>query len=129
VLADALTSVLAIAALFLGKAFGFRFLDPVVGLIASFVILRWTYQLVMHSGLVLLDHDPNPGRTSAIRHTLEADGHTRVLDLHVWSVAPGVSASMVTVESASPDTLDAYRSRVEEHGPFAHLTVEVHKVG
>lgn len=128
VLADALTSVLAIVALFCGKWWNVRFLDPVVALVAAGVILKWTYSLVRHSGAVLLDHDPDPDRTRAIRASLESDGRTRVLDLHVWLVAPGVQASMVSVESAEPLAVEDYRARVQEHGPFAHLTVEVHRI-
>jgi len=128
VLADALTSVLAIVALFCGKWWNVRFLDPVVALVAAGVILKWTYSLVRHSGAVLLDHDPDPDRTRAIRASLESDGGTRVLDLHVWLVAPGVQASMVSVESAEPLAVEDYRARVQEHGPFAHLTVEVHRI-
>lgn len=125
VVADAMTSVLAIIALFAGKSFGWNFLDPLVGVVAAVVILKWTVSLLRQSAVTLLDQDPDTGRTAALRVALESDGETRVRDLHVWTVAPGVVASMITLESPEPRSVATYREIVQRHGPFTHLTVEV----
>src|SRR5258705_9596944 len=70
VIADAATSVLAIAALGLGAAFGWRALDPIVGLLGAAVIARWSIQLVQQTSLVLLDVDDDPELAKGIRTTL-----------------------------------------------------------
>lgn len=125
VLADALTSVLAIGALLVGKYFDLQILDPLVGLVACAVIVRWTVQLLRQSAVTLLDQDPDTSRTRQLREALEADGSTRVSDLHVWTVAPGVLASMITLESSTPRAIAEYRKLAQSYGPFTHLTVEV----
>ncbi len=128
VLADAMTSVLAIVALFAGKYLQLTILDPLVGIVAALVILQWTVSLLRQSAVTLLDQDPDPERTHALRHALESDGETRVRDLHVWTVAPGVLASMITLEAAEPRPVADYREVVQRHGPFVHLTVEVRTI-
>ena len=58
VLADAFTSVLAIAALTGGKFFGWAWLDPVVGIVGSGVVFSWSYTLLRDTGGILLDRTP-----------------------------------------------------------------------
>lgn len=125
VLSDAMTSILAIVALLMAKNFGWTFLDPIVGIVASVVILRWTLGLLRQSSVTLLDQDPDPKRTRALREALERDGTTKVSDLHVWMAAPGVLASMITVSTREGTSVAALREVAQAHGPFTHLTIEV----
>ncbi len=55
VLADALTSVLAIAALLAGRYLGWVWLDPVMGIVGAIVIARWAWSLMGVTAGVLLD--------------------------------------------------------------------------
>lgn len=125
VLSDAMTSILAILALFGAKEFGWNFLDPIVGIVACIVILRWTLGLLRQSSVTLLDQDPDPDRTRALRAELESDGATQVSDLHVWMAAPGVLASMITIVEPAGRTPAQLRDVVQKYGPFTHLTIEV----
>ena len=55
ILADAFTSILAIAALLLGKYFGLVFLDPCIGILGGLIIAKWAVDLIKSSSLILLD--------------------------------------------------------------------------
>ena len=55
VLADTLTSFLAIAALLLGQAFRLPWMDALAGLIGSLVVLNWSISLLKASAMDLLD--------------------------------------------------------------------------
>lgn len=57
ILADAFTSILAIAALLLGKYYGLVFLDPVIGCVGGLIIAKWAYDLLKSSSLILLDFE------------------------------------------------------------------------
>ena len=59
VLADAMTSVLAIAALLGGKYMNWNWLDPMMGIVGAILILRWTHSLLRETGGILLDHETN----------------------------------------------------------------------
>ena len=48
VLADALTSVLAIVALLAARFYGWMWIDPAVGMIGAVVIASWPHPLVRH---------------------------------------------------------------------------------
>jgi cation diffusion facilitator family transporter len=129
VLADALTSVLAIAALAAGRTLGWIWMDPVTGIAGGLVIARWSWGLLRDTSAVLLDGEVSEDRRSGIRALLEADGETRVADLHLWRVGPAHLAAIVSVVTASPRAPAFYRELLARHRDLVHVTVEVHPRG
>jgi cation diffusion facilitator family transporter len=120
VLADALTSVLAILALLGGRYLGWVWLDPVMGLVGATVIAVWSWSLMRDTASVLLDaHESH--LEEEIREFVEGPGDARITDLHVWRVGPGAHAAIVAVKGIDGDTV---RSRLHEVHEIAHLTVE-----
>ena len=126
VLADALTSVLTIAGLTAAWAFGWTFMDPVVGLIGMFVILSWGLSLVRSAGGVLLDAVPDPAMAQRIRERIEMDGD-RLADLHLWQLGPGHAAVIASVVSDSPQAPLVYKQRLDGLAGLSHVTVEVNQ--
>jgi len=126
VLADAGTSVLAIAALACGYFFGFGFLDPVSGLIGAFVIASWSYGLIRDSAMVLLDADANPKRSGAIKEMIESEMGARVADLHLWRLGPGHEGLIVSLVSPDQTSAEQIKAALRRHYPdLSHVTVEV----
>lgn len=125
VLADALTSVLAIAALVLGSLFGWIWLDPAMGIVGALVIARWSWGLIRDAGAVLVDYSGDTGEIEAeIREALE-DGATEILDLHLWQLGPGHYGAIVSLASKLPEPLASYRERLRPVHEISHLTIEV----
>lgn len=125
VMADALTSVLAIAALLAGRAYGWLWLDPVIGIVGAVVIAYWAVGLMRDSGGVLLDFSPSAqSLPNEIRSRLE-DEHTRVTDLHVWQLGPGHHGAIIAVSTAKPAPVAHYKDRLATISTLSHLTVEV----
>lgn len=127
VLADALTSVLAIVALFAGKRYGAAWLDPVMGLVGAALVTHWAVGLIKTSGAVLLDMQAPQALRARIREAIERDSDSRLTDLHVWSVGPAVYAASIAVVSSDPKTAEHYRSLLPGNLGLAHTTVEVHR--
>ena len=127
VLADALTSVLAIAALCTGKLLGWTWMDPVMGLVGSSVIAHWSYGLLRDTSRVLLDAEVPRERLAAIRDAIECDADTRVTDLHVWRVGPRHLAAILSVVAHAPREPDHYKQQLARQPDLVHLTVEVHR--
>ena len=125
VLADALTSVTAIVALTTGKLLGWIWMDPLMGLVGSAVIARWSYGLLRETSAVLLDGAVPDALRARLRGALEDDTTDLVADLHVWMVGPGRLAAMVTIVADDPQPPEHYRKRLREVVELAHLTVEV----
>jgi cation diffusion facilitator family transporter len=126
VLADAATSVLAIVALACGYYFGLGILDPVSGLVGSFVIASWSYGLIRDSAMVLLDADADPGMSDEIRTFLQGELKARIPDLHLWRLGPGHRGLIVSL--ISPDTIssEAIKETLRRRYPdLSHVTVEV----
>ncbi|HSN91611.1 MAG TPA: CDF family Co(II)/Ni(II) efflux transporter DmeF [Anaeromyxobacteraceae bacterium] len=128
VVADALTSVLAVVALLAGKLLGWAFMDPLMGVAGAIVIARWSFGLLRDSAAVLLDAEVAPERRAAIREAVERGG-AAVSDLHVWRVGPRHLAAIVAVVADRPEAPDAYRRRLAGMADLVHVTVEVNPGG
>jgi cation diffusion facilitator family transporter len=126
VLADALTSVLAIAGLLTAWFYGWTWLDPVIGIVGAIVIAHWSWGLIRDSGAVLLDATPNRALAEEIRGRLEA-GYDRIADLHVWRLGPGHHGAIVSLVSDEPEPVEHYRAKLDGIGQLSHLTIEVHR--
>jgi cation diffusion facilitator family transporter len=126
VLADALTSVLAIVGLLAARFYGWTFLDPVIGIVGAVVIARWSWGLIRDAGAVLLDAAPNRALDAAIRAKLEV-GHDRIADLHVWRLGPGHNGAIVSLVADDPEPVEHYKERLEAIAGLSHVTVEVHR--
>ncbi|MCW0182818.1 MAG: CDF family Co(II)/Ni(II) efflux transporter DmeF [Zavarzinia sp.] len=125
VLADALTSVLAIAALLAGRSLGLAWLDPVIGVVGALVIARWSIGLMRDAGGSLLDVVPGGGAVAdEIRRRLQAEGE-RVTDLHVWSLGPGHFGVIAALTSSQPQAPAVYRDRLAGLPRLSHVTIEV----
>ena len=125
VLADALTSVLAIIALMAGKYLGLVWLDAVMGIVGSLVILSWAWGLIKDTSPVLLDHGIDEHYQQAIRDTLEDDGDCRVSDLHIWRVSPSHYAAIIVVVTPTPKAPSHYKHLLSDFVHLDHVTVEV----
>lgn len=126
VIADAFTSVLAIAALLAGKFLHWAFLDPMMGLVGGIVISRWAFDLARGSALQLLDAAVQPERLTRLRQALEADGTSRVLDLHLWEIGPNRRACVAAIADGDGRGADSHRERIRAIEDVCHVTVEIH---
>ena len=124
VMADAATSILAIAALLAAMYAQWGWADPAVGIIGSLVIARWAYGLLRASGAVLLDVNADKNLEMVIRERLETKGD-RVTDLHLWQVGPGHRAAVISVVSNHPLPPSTYKRRLGGLRGLSHVTVEV----
>jgi cation diffusion facilitator family transporter len=127
IFADAMTSLLAIAALSLGWWADMWYLDPLMGLIGGAVILWWALGLCRQASRQLLDVVSSPRHEQIVRERLEAIDDVRIADLHVWELGPGRRSCIVSVVTARPREVTDYRDAVLSALEIAHLTIEVHQ--
>ncbi len=125
VIADALTSVLAIFALVGGRFLGWGWLDPVMGIVGATVISAWAYGLIRDSSKVLLDREMDHPLVERIRSRIEQDGDAKVADLHVWRIGHSQYACIVSLVAHAPRTPDDYRALLADCHELRHVSVEV----
>ena len=128
VLADALTSLLAIVALLAGKHMGAVWLDPVMGIVGATLVARWSYGLIRDASRVLLDSQASAHHIEAVRKAIEQDSSDRVTDLHVWSIGHGIYAAEMAIVTDKPKAIGEYKSLIPSSLGIVHTTVEVHTV-
>ena len=121
VLADALTSVLAIVALVAGRYLGWIWLDPVMGIVGGIVIAVWAWNLLRDTAAVLLDTS-DPHLEAEVREQVEGPGDARITDLHIWRIGPGAHAAIVSVAGGVDGK--TIRQRLVPVHELAHVTIE-----
>jgi cation diffusion facilitator family transporter len=124
VVTDAVTSVLAIAALAAAAYFGLPWLDPTAGFIGTIVITIWAYTLVKSTAAVLLDAVPSRAHAALIRNRLEADGD-RVADFHLWRLGPGHLGVLAVVVTHKPQPPAHYKAKLADIEGLSHVIIEV----
>lgn len=124
VLADTLTSVLAIIALALGKYFGWNWADPIIGIVGSIVILKWAYGLAKVTMTELLDAESKVVTEKQIRDLFKDNVNVEVTDIHVWKLAPQIHACEVMICTSEIRGCDFYRQRILDKFELQHLIVE-----
>ena len=127
VLADAVTSLLAIVALLAGKYMGAMWLDPVMGIVGAILVTRWSYSLICETSQVLLDYQAKEHHRVALRESIEERSTDRVTDLHIWSIGHGIFSAEIAIVSDDPQTPDHYKSLIPSKLKIVHATVEVHR--
>ena len=125
VLADALTSLLAIIALLSGKYFGWGWLDPVMGIVGAIIITRWSFGLLKQASPILLDGSIEEKYHSSIKDTIEKDSDNRVCDLHVWKVGANHYAAIISIVTHYPKSADYYKALLNDFPRLSHTTIEV----
>lgn len=125
VVADALTSLLAIGALLAGRYLSLVWLDAVVAIVAALVILRWAWRLIADCSRQLIDLGPSTALRDKVQGALEAIGDTRVEDLHLWHVGPTQLVCVASVTTSGTTSLDDYKRAVLATVPVDHLTIEI----
>jgi cation diffusion facilitator family transporter len=126
VLADALTSLLAIFALLAGKFMGLNWMDPLMGIVGATLVARWSLGLIRDTSGVLLDHQAPEAILEQTRTAIEGTGDNRITDLHIWSIGPGIYSATVTVVSDSPRSPEHYKNLIPGNLGIVHTIVEVH---
>jgi len=127
VLADALTSILAIIALISAKYMGWIWLDPLMGIIGAIIITTWAVTLVRETSPVLLDGSIDADYQHAIRQRLEADADNQIADFHIWYVSAHHYAAIISIVTHSPQPTSYYKSLLAEFDKISHLTIEVNQ--
>src|SRR5262249_54867492 len=125
VLADAVTSLLAIGGLLMGRFYGFVWMDAVVGIVGVAVIVSWGVGVMRSSGAVLLAVVRSGGLADRVRARLEIGGD-RVADLHLWQLGPGHAGVIASVVTEQPQPPQTYKARLTGISGLSHVTIEVH---
>ena len=125
VLADALTSLLAIVALLSAILFGMVWMDPLMGIVGAALITRWSWALLRQTSRVLLDYQAPQHVRDAVRGSIESSLDNRVADLHVWSIGPGIHAAIIGLVTDEPRSAEFYHQLIPKELGIVHVSVEV----
>jgi cation diffusion facilitator family transporter len=125
VLADALTSILAIGALLAARYLHWVWMDPLMGVVGAVLVLRWSVGLLKTTSAILLDQQAPAPSIDKIRRSIETSPEVKVTDLHLWAIAPLHYAAIITVQTSAPKPAAYYRDLIPAELHVSHATIEV----
>jgi len=126
VLADTLTSILAIIALVAGKQLGWIWMDALMGIVGALIITKWSYNLIRESSVVLLDKSPEYGNYHEVTAQFTNEFQVKITDLHVWRLSSSHQAGILAIEGGDSNSIKKYKSFIQMQYPkLTHLTIEV----
>lgn len=126
VLADALTSVLAIFALLAAKYYGLVWMDPMMGIVGALLVSRWAVGLLKMTSAVLLDRRAPKELLDLVRNKIEDHEDNRVADLHVWSIGPNIYAAEISIVTEKPNLPEHYKELIPNELGIVHACIEIH---
>jgi len=126
VITDALTSVLAIVALILGRSFGLVWLDPVIGIIGALIIANWSLQLMRDTSFVLLDASSESIKISNDIAQIITAHKADINDLHVWKVGNNHFAAIISLANTK-QSMQFYKELLQDIKNLTHVTIEIGK--
>jgi len=127
VLADALTSLLAIFALLGAKYLGFIWADPLMGVVGALLVARWSLGLLHTTSTVLLDREAPERVRRIVRDSIESHDDNSIVDLHVWAVGPEIYSAIIAVVTHTPQPPEYYKALVPAGLGLVHVAVEVNR--
>ncbi len=127
VIADALTSILAIVALFAGKYIGLNWLDALMGVIGAVIISRWAYGLIIDTSSILLDKNIDVEQKFKIKEQIESDSDNRISDLHLWKVGSNDYATIISLVTHFPKAVEHYKKLLNGIDNLSHITIEINQ--
>jgi len=128
VLADAMTSLLAIISLFAGKLYGLNWMDPLMGIVGAIMVTHWSIGLLRVTSGVLLDRQAPDDLTNKVREILENDGNSKVVDLHIWSIGSSQYAAAIDVITTSASSDHSFRDKLSGFSEIAHSTLSLQRI-
>ena len=130
VLADTLTSLLAIVALLAAKYYGWIWMDPIMGIVGAVLITKWSTGLLKQTSSVLLDQQgPDHLVESVISRIKSLPYKTEIIDLHVWSIGPNIYSAAITIVADNENSVRMFKSEMHTLTEIVHSTIEVHQRG
>ena len=130
VLADTLTSLLAIVALLAAKYYGWIWMDPIMGIVGAVLITKWSMGLLKQTSSVLLDQQgPDHLVDSVISRIKSLPCKTEIIDLHVWSIGPNIYSAAITIVADNENSVRMFKSEMHTLTEIVHSTIEVHQRG
>jgi cation diffusion facilitator family transporter len=127
VLADAITSVLAITALVAGKYLGWNWLDPIMGIVGAIIITRWAYGLMKETSPLLLDASIAEDYKFSITQAIENDADNQISDIHVWKIGANDYAAIISIVTHVPNTPYYYKALLKDFDKLSHITIEINQ--
>ena len=129
VLADTLTSFLAIIALLAAKFYAWNWMDPIMGIIGAFLITKWSIGLLKQSGNVLLDRQGPDHLVKSVEKVIKSmPSKPEIVDLHIWLIGPNIFSAAITVLANEEKCIGCLiKSEIKNISAIVHTTIEVHQ--
>jgi cation diffusion facilitator family transporter len=100
VITDAITSLLAIIALIAGLLFDWNWMDPLMGIVGSILVLLWSRSLIKQTTSILIDSGAQDETSETLREKIKhlVTDISDIQDLRIWRTSNSHYACIIKIQ-------------------------------
>jgi len=127
VITDAITSLLAIIALIAGLLFDWNWMDPLMGIVGSILVLLWSRSLIKQTTSILIDSGAQDETSETLRGKIKhlVTDISDIQDLRIWRTSNSHYACIIKIQGNADTNVRNHITLALSKLPISYAAIDV----
>ena len=127
VITDAITSLLAIIALIAGLLFDWNWMDPLMGIVGSILVLLWSRSLIKQTTSILIDSGAQDETSETLRGKIKhlVTDVSDIQDLRIWRTSNSHYACIIKIQGNADTNVRDHITLALSKLPISYAAIDI----
>lgn len=127
VITDAITSLLAIIALIAGLLFDWNWMDPLMGIVGSILVLLWSRSLIKQTTSILIDSGAQDETSETLRGKIKhlVTDISDIQDLRIWRTSNSHYACIIKIQGNADTNVRDHIKLALSKLPISYAAIDI----
>ena len=127
VFTDAITSLLAIIALIAGLLFDWNWMDPLMGIVGSILVLLWSRSLIKQTTSILIDSGAQDETSETLRGKIKhlVTDISDIQDLRIWRTSNSHYACIIKIQGNADTNVRDHITSALSKLPISYAAIDI----
>lgn len=127
VITDAITSLLAIIALIAGLLFDWNWMDPLMGIVGSILVLLWSRSLIKQTTSILIDSGAQDETSETLRGKIKhlVTDISDIQDLRIWRTSNSHYACIIKIQGNADTNVRDHITSALSKLPISYAAIDI----
>ncbi len=127
VITDAITSLLAIIALIAGLLFDWNWMDPLMGIVGSILVLLWSRSLIKQTTSILIDSGAQDETSETLRGKIKhlVTDISDIQDLRIWRTSNSHYACIIKIQGNADTNVRDHITLALSKLPISYAAIDI----
>ena len=127
VITDAITSLLAIIALIAGLLFDWNWMDPLMGIVGSILVLLWSRSLIKQTTSILIDSGAQDETSETLRRKIKhlVTDVSDIQDLRIWRTSNSHYACIIKIQGNADTNVRDHITLALSKLPISYAAIDI----